>query len=132
MSISSYTWKARVGHPKACLDAEAGVALAFEELAGAGAAGELVFVDDGAATREDGFRGALNLDAFEHRVIDTHVMRFDADYFAMFGIEDDDVGVGTDGDLPFRGNRPKSFAGEVETTSTKRLGEKRLPWTPPV
>ncbi len=57
------------------LEAEAGVGLAAEELAGAGAAGELIFVDDGAAAGEDGFCGALDLDAFEHGVVDAHVMR---------------------------------------------------------
>src|SRR6266568_1831461 len=34
--------------------------------------------------------------------------------------------------VPLRGYRPKSFAGAVDTSCTKRLGEKCLPWTPPV
>jgi hypothetical protein len=122
LSLPPTLWKARVGHPKACLDAEAGVALAFEELAGAWAAGELVFVDDGAATREDGFRCALNLDAFEHRVVDTHVMRFDADCFAMFRIEDHDVGVGTDGDCAFPREQAEKFCGRSGDDFDESIG----------
>src|SRR5713226_6375393 len=34
--------------------------------------------------------------------------------------------------VPLRGYRPKSFAGAVATSWTKRFGEKCLPWTPPV
>ena len=100
-----------MGHPEARLEAEAGVGLAAEELAGAGAAGELIFVDDGAAAGEDGFCGALNLDAFEHGIVDAHVMRLGADDFAMIGIEDDDVGVGADGDCAFAREEAEEFCG---------------------
>ena len=34
--------------------------------------------------------------------------------------------------VPLRGKRPKSFAGAVETSCTKRLGENHPPCTPPV
>ena len=96
--------------------------MAAEELAGAGAAGELIFVDDGAAAGEDGFCGALNLDAFEHRVVDAHVVRGGADDFAMIGIEDDDVGVGADGDGAFAREEAEEFCGRCGDDFDEAIG----------
>ena len=72
---------------------QARVGLAAEELAGAGAADEFPGVDYGAATGKDGSRSALGADAFEHGIVDAHVMRFYANCFFVIGIEDDKVGV---------------------------------------
>ena len=91
------------------LEAEAGVGLAAEELAGAGAAGELIFVDDGAAAGKDSFCGALDLDAFEHGIVDAHVMCLRADDFFVIGIEEHDVGVGADGDRAFAREEAEEF-----------------------
>ena len=70
-------------------------------MAGAGAADEFSGVDDGAAAGENGLRGTLDADALEHGIVDSHVVRFGADDFFVIGIEDDDVGVGPDGDGAF-------------------------------
>ena len=104
------------------LEAEAGVGLAAEELAGAGAAGELIFVDDGAAAGENCSGGALDLDAFEHRVVDAHVMRFDADCFAMIRIEDHDVGVGADSDRAFAREEAEKFCGRCGDDFDEAIG----------
>ena len=90
-----------MGHPEARSEAEAGVGLAAEELAGAGAAGELIFVDDGAAAGQDRFGYALNLDTFEHRIIDAHVMGLGADDLRCVRIEDDEISIRSDGDRAF-------------------------------
>src|ERR1700675_2754993 len=84
------------GQPATLL--EASVSLAAKELAGAGAAYEFAGIDDGTAAGEDGFGGAFDLDAFEHGIVHSHVMSFCADDFLVMGIEDDEVGVGTNGD----------------------------------
>src|SRR2546428_13841770 len=82
---------------------QAGIGLAAEELAGAGAADEFAVVDDGAAAGEDGFGRAFDLNALEHGIVHAHVMGFGADNFFVIRIEDDEVGVGADGDGPFAG-----------------------------
>jgi len=60
------------------------------------------------------------------------MMGFGADDFFVIRIEDDQVGVGANGDGAFARIQAKEFAGAVATSWTKRLGEKCLPWTPPV
>jgi hypothetical protein len=63
--------------------------LAAEKLAVPWAAYELASVNYRTATGEHGFGDALDLNAFEHGVVDAHVMGFCADYFLLVGIKDD-------------------------------------------
>jgi len=70
-------------------------------LAGAGAADEFAGLDDGAAAGENGFGRAFDLDALEHGIIHAHVVGLGADDFLVIGIEDDQVGIGADGDGAF-------------------------------
>jgi hypothetical protein len=86
-----------------------GVGLAAEELAAAGAAGELAGVDYALPSGEDGFRDAGDLDAFEHGIVHTHVVGFGADDFLLVGIEDDDVGVGAYREGAFAGEEAEKF-----------------------
>src|SRR4249920_2811719 len=79
------------------------VGLAAEELAGAGAADEFSGVDDGAAARENFSRRTFDLNSLEHGIVDAHVVCFGADDLLVIGIENDDVGVGADGDGSFAG-----------------------------
>src|SRR6266581_5785833 len=90
---------------------EAGVGLAAEELAGAGAADEFAGVNDGAAAGEDGFGRAFDADALEHGIVHAHVMGFGADDFLVIGIEDDQVGVRANGDGAFARVQAKEFCG---------------------
>src|SRR5260370_1694893 len=105
-------------------DLEAGVSLAAEELAGAGAADEFAGVDDGAAAREDGFGRALYLDALEHGIVDAHVVSFRADDFFVIGIEDDQVRVGADGDGAFARIEAKQFCGRGRDKLDKTVRRK--------
>jgi hypothetical protein len=77
------------------------VPLAAEKFAAAGAAYKLVVLDDRATTGENCFGQTLNLDSFEHGIVDTHVMCLGTDDLTLVGIEDDEVGVGPDGDRAF-------------------------------
>ena len=88
-------------------------------------------IDDGAATREDGFRCALNLDAFEHRVVDAHVQRLLAEHVALLGVPHQEVGVGADGDGALVREEAEILAGAVLVISTKRFIEMRPACTPP-
>src|SRR5882724_632268 len=90
---------------------EAGVGLAAEELAGAGATDEFAGVDDGAAAGENCFGRAFDLDALEHGIVHAHVVGFSADDFFVIGIEDDQVGVGANGDGAFARIEAKEFSG---------------------
>ena len=90
---------------------EAGVGLAAEELAGAGAANEFSGVDDGAAAGENGFGRALDADALEHGVVHAHVVSFRAYRFFVVGIEDHQIGVGADSDGAFARVEAKKFGG---------------------
>src|SRR5258708_31593812 len=92
-------------------DLEAGVSLAAEELAGAGAADEFGSVDDGAAAGENGLGSALDADALEHGIVHAHVVGLGADDFFVIGIEDHQVGVGADGDGAFARVKPEEFCG---------------------
>ena len=74
-----------------------------EELACAGAADEFTGVDDGAAAREDGPWRSLDLNSLEHGIVHAHVVRFCADDLFLVGIEEDQIGVGTDGNRAFAG-----------------------------
>ncbi len=102
--------------------------MAPEELAGAGAADEFTGVDDGAAAGEDGSGRTFDLDALEHGIVHAHVMGFGADDFFVIGIEDDQVGVGADGDGAFAWVKAEEFCGR----GGDELDEECLPWTPPV
>src|SRR5260370_37603128 len=92
-------------------DLQAGVSLAVEELAGAGAADEFAGVDDGAAAGEDGLGSALDADAFKHGIVHAHVVGFGADDFFLIGSEDYQVGVGADGDGAFARVETEKFCG---------------------
>ena len=80
-------------------------------MAGAGAADEFAGFDDGAAAGEDGFGCAFYFDSFEHGIVHAHVVSFGADDFFVVGIEDDEVGVGADGDGAFARVEAKEFCG---------------------
>ena len=98
-----------IGH--GVLASDSGVGLAAEELAGAGAAGEFAGVDDYAAAGQDCFGGAFDGDAFEHGIVDAHVVGFGADDFFVIGVEDNQVGVGAHGDGAFAGVEAEKFCG---------------------
>src|SRR6266566_2156825 len=104
---------------------KAGVGLAAQELAGAGAADEFAGVDDGAAAGEDGFGRALDADAFKHGIVHAHVMGFGADDFFVIGIEDDQVGVGADGDGAFARVEAEELCGrgcnELDKTVRRKM-----------
>ncbi len=80
-------------------------------MAGAGAAYEFAGLDDGAAAGEDGFGGAFDLDAFKHGIVNAHVVGFRAYDFFVIGIEDHEVGVGTNGDGALAGVETEEFCG---------------------
>src|SRR5205807_4646549 len=105
---------------------EAGVGLAAEELAGAGAADEFAGIDDGAAARENGFGRALDLDALEHGIVHAHVMRFGADDFFLMGVEEDKVGVGADGDGAFARVEAEKFCWRGGDKLNKTIRRKML------
>src|SRR5260370_40324429 len=88
---------------------KAGVGLAAEELAGAGAADEFAGVDDGAAAGEGGFGRAFDVGALEDGRVHAPVVGFGADDLFVIGIEDDEVGVGAYGDGAFAGVEAKAF-----------------------
>src|ERR1700756_5256238 len=88
---------------------QAGVGLAAEELAGAGAADEFSGVDDGAAAGENRLGRAFDLDALEHGIVHAHVMGFGADDFFVIGIEEHEIGIRADGDGSFAGIEAKKF-----------------------
>src|SRR5207249_1896032 len=104
---------------------QAGIGLAAEELAGAGAADEFAGVDDGTAAGEDGFGGAFGPDAFEHGVVHAHVMGFRTDDFFVMGIENDQIGVGADGDGAFLRIKAEEFCGrggdELDKTIRRKV-----------
>ncbi len=77
--------------------------MAFEIAAAAGAANELVVFDDDVATGDYEFGIAFHLEAFEHGVIDAHVVSGGGDEVVGVGIPKDDVGVAADGDFAFLG-----------------------------
>src|SRR5205807_537825 len=105
---------------------EAGVGLAAEELAGAGAADEFAGIDDGAAARENGCGRALDLDALEHGIVHAHVMRFGADDFFLMGVEEDKVGVGADGDGAFARVEAEKFCWRGGDKLNKTIRRKML------
>src|SRR5256886_5950538 len=105
---------------------EAGVGLAAEELAGAGAADEFAGVDDGAAAQENGFGRALDLDALEHGIVHAHVMRFGADDFFLMGVKEDKVGVGADGDGAFARVEAEKFCWRGGDKLNKTIRRKML------
>src|SRR5260370_14238017 len=105
-------------------DLQAGVSLAADELAGAGAADEFAGVDDGAAAGENGLGSALDADAFKHGIVHAHVVGFGADDFFVIGIEDDQVGVGADGDGAFARIEAKQFCGRGRDKLDKTVRRK--------
>src|SRR5260370_41738976 len=105
---------------------KAGVGLAAEELAGAGAADEFAGVDDGAAAGEDGFGRAFDVDALEHGIVHAHVVGFGADDLFVIGIEDDEVGVGAYGDGAFARVEAKEFCGSGGDKLDKAVRRKTL------
>lgn len=80
-------------------------------MADARAADEFAGVDDGAAAGKDGLGGTLDLDALEHGIVHAHVVGLGADDFFVVGIEDDEVGVGANGDGAFARIEAKEFCG---------------------
>src|SRR5260370_4606962 len=103
---------------------QASVGLAAEELAGAGAADEFAGFDDGAATGEDGFGSALDADALEHGIVHAHVVRFCTDDLFVIRIEDDQVGVGADGDSAFARVEAEEFCGRGRDKLDKTVRRK--------
>ena len=89
----------------------AALGLTFEIAAAAGATDELVVFDDDVATGDDDFGVAFDVEAFEHGVIDTHVVGGGADDVIGFGVPDDDVGVAAYGDFAFLGIEAEEFGG---------------------
>src|SRR5207247_9565041 len=67
----------------------------------------------------------------EHRVTDPTVSLRGPNGPDLVGIEQDDVRIGATAMVPFRGNRPKSRAGAVEVSSTKRFSDNPCRLTPP-
>jgi len=96
--------------------------LAAEELAGAGAAYEFAGFDYYAAAGEDCFGGAFDFDAFEHGIVDAHVVGGGADDFFVIGVEDDEVGVGAYGDGAFARVEAKEFCGGGGDQLDKTIG----------
>src|SRR5260370_25215024 len=80
---------------------EARVRLAAEKLASAGAAYEFAGIDDRASAGEDRAGSALDPDAFEHGIVDAHVMRLRADGLFLIRIKDDEVSIGAHRDGSF-------------------------------
>src|SRR5258706_733880 len=74
---------------------------ALEEFAVAGFAEVVVIFDDYFSAREDGLGLAFDFPAFEQAVVAVHVVGLGADRALSVGVEDDDVGVGADGDRAF-------------------------------
>jgi hypothetical protein len=70
-------------------------------------------------------------DRFEHAVVDPTVMLARPDSPAFAGVEEDDIGVRSYGDCTLFGNNPKSFAGVVDVSSTRRLSDMPCLQTPP-
>src|SRR6266478_2596668 len=105
---------------------QTGVGLAAEELAGAGAADEFAGLDDGAAAGEDGFWRALDADALEHGIVHAHMVGFGADDFFVIGIEDDQVGVGADGNGAFTRVEAEKFCGGGRDKLDKAIRRKML------
>jgi hypothetical protein len=50
----------------------------------------------------------------------------------LFGIEDDNVGVGSDGDRSLLWEQPEYLRGAVDVSSTKRFSEILFSTTPPL
>ena len=88
---------------------EARVRLAAEKLASAGAAYEFAGIDDRASAGEDRAGSALDPDAFEHGIVDAHVVRFRADGLFPIGIKDDEIGVRSYCNRAFARIQPKKF-----------------------
>jgi hypothetical protein len=88
-----------------------GVGLAAEELAAAGTAYELTGVDDWFSAGENCLGNAFDLNAFEHGIVDAHVVRLGTDHLLFVGIENDQVGVGTYGNRAFAGEQAEEFSG---------------------
>src|SRR3954462_7170720 len=80
------------------ISSQCGARASFEEFSVAGLAEVLAVFDDGFAAGEDGFGLAFDLPAFEEAVVAVHVVGLGADRALFVGVEDDDVGVGADGD----------------------------------
>ena len=95
-------------------------------MAGAGAANEFAGVDDSATAGEDGFGGALCLDALEHGIVHAHVVRFGADDFLVIGIEDHQVGVGAHRDGTFARVEAEKFCGGGRDKLDKAIRRKML------
>src|SRR5258705_11924750 len=67
----------------------------FEVNASAGLAEKAAVLDHHVAARHHKSCVSLYFEAFEHGIIDSHVMRFGADEVAGLGVPNDDVGVAT-------------------------------------
>ena len=74
---------------------------ALEEFSFARSALVLVVFDDHLAAAQHRLRVALDLPTLEEAVVAIHVVRLRADRAFLLVIEDDDVGVGADGDRSF-------------------------------
>src|SRR5437867_9172590 len=95
------------------------------------AAQKFIPVNHHAPSREDSIRHTRDLDSLKHRIIHAHVVSFGADGVLRWGSKITRSASLPTAIVPFRGYRPKSLAGVVETSSTNRFTLKR-PWaTPP-
>ena len=86
----------------------------------------LTVFDYDSAALEDGFDFAFYLPALVRRIIDVHVLMFDAECVFFFRVENHIVGTGADGDRAFLEKRPNIFAVAVEVSSTKAVARIRL------
>jgi len=110
--------------PRPPEELHAGVGLAADELAGAGAADEFSGVVHGFAARKNSFRRAGGVNALEHRVVNAHVMRFRADDFLAVRVKDHEVSIRADGDCPLPRVQSKKFCERGGNKLDEAVGRK--------
>src|SRR5579862_2333010 len=81
----------------------------LDELALSCTAEEFLPFDQNAPAGEHNIRHTGDLDAFEHGIVDAHVMGLSADGVFALGIENDQVCVAADCDSPFARIESKEF-----------------------